>query len=80
MKKTIAIFLGLGLLTAWNAPAFPQEQQSDDPIALERKQKQRDNEELDKRYKATLQKTRKDGPAERIDPWANMRSNADPKK
>ncbi len=73
MKKTIAICIGLGILIAWNAPSFSQEARDDDPIILDQKEKQKEREEVDKRYKATLQKTRKEGPAERMDPWANMR-------
>ena len=75
MKKTIAVCLGLGLLTAWNAPSLAQGSRDDDPIIIDKKQQEKDREELDKRYKATLQKTRKEGPVERVDPWANMRSN-----
>jgi len=75
MKKTIAVCLGLSVLAAWNVPSFAQQSQDDDPIIMDKKQKDKDREELDKRYKATLQKTRKDGPVERVDPWANMRSN-----
>ena len=75
MKKTIAVCLGLSVLAAWSLPSFAQQSQDDDPIIMDKKQKDKDREELDKRYKATLQKTRKDGPVERVDPWANMRSN-----
>ena len=76
MKKIIAICLGLGLLFAWYAPAFAQEsKEADDPIVLDQKQRAKEREEVDQRYKSTLQKTRKDTPTERVDPWANMRSN-----
>ena len=73
MKKAIAICIGLSILIAWSVPSFAQESREDDPIILDQKEKQKEREEIDKRYKATLQKTRKEGPAERMDPWANMR-------
>jgi hypothetical protein len=41
--------------------------------------KKKDAEEIDKRYKSTLDQTSKDGPSGRIDPWANMRNSDDSK-
>ncbi len=72
MKRVIAATLGLAVLTAYSA-ALAQESREDDPIIVEQKEKAKEREALDKRYKATLEQTRKDGPVERVDPWANMR-------
>jgi len=74
MKKAFAVCIGLAVLAGWSAPALAQSRE-DDPLILEQKAKQKENEELDKRYKSTLQKTRKEMPNERVDPWANMRAN-----
>ena len=52
--------------------AFAQAR-DDDPIVMEQKQKKKDREDIDKTYKATLDRTRGSAPAVRVDPWANMR-------
>jgi len=82
MKRVIVATVGLAFLTALVGPAFAQPADENDPMVLDQKEKKKELEEIDKRYKATLQKTRKDGPSERIDPWANMRSggNANAKR
>jgi hypothetical protein len=42
-------------------------------------QRRKDDALIDKQYKATLQRTRKDEAATRSDPWATMRGADDPK-
>lgn len=79
MKRMIAATVGLAFLTVLTGVAFAQELKEDDPIIIEQKEKRKEAEDTDKRYKATLQKTRKDTPAERIDPWSNMRGADDSK-
>ena len=79
MKRLIAATVGVAFLTALIGAASAQPSNEDDPIIMEQKEKKKEAEELDKRYKSTLEKTRKDTPAERIDPWSNMRGANDPK-
>jgi len=75
--------LGIGaiLLAMLAGPAFAQQPSMDskDPAVLDREQKQKDREEIDKRYKSTLEKTRQDTTATRADPWSNMRGVDDSK-
>ncbi len=79
MKRIVAVTIGLAFLTVLTGSAFAQPANEDDPIIQEQKRKKKDAEEIDKRYKSTLDQTSKDGPSGRIDPWANMR-NADGSK
>lgn len=79
MKKVIAATIGLAFLTALSGAAFAQASNEDDPIIMDQKRKKKDAEELDKRYKSTLEKTRGDAPVQRIDPWSNMRGAEDSK-
>jgi hypothetical protein len=74
MKRVIAATIGLAFLTALSGAAFAQPANEDDPIVMDKKQKKKDAEEIDKRYKATLEKTRNDA-AGRLDPWSNMRGS-----
>jgi hypothetical protein len=76
MKRLLAATVVLASLTG---VAFAQEGKDDDPIVIEQKQKKKDAEEVDKRYKSTLDKTRKDATGGRIDPWSNMRGADDSK-
>ena len=79
MKRMIAATVGLAFLTALSGAAFAQPSNEDDPIMLDVKRKQKDQEEVDKRYKSTLQQTRGGAPAAPIDPWSNMRGADAPK-
>ncbi len=76
MKIMIAATVVLAALTGI---AFAQGSKDDDPIMMEQKQKKVDAEEIDKKYKSTLDKTRKDTAATRADPWSNMRGADDSK-
>lgn len=76
MKIMIAATVVLAALTGI---AFAQGSKDDDPIIMEQKQKKKDAEEIDKNYKSTLDKTRKDTAATRTDPWSNMRGADDSK-
>ncbi len=75
--------LGIGaiLLAMLAGPAFAQQQSADDkdPAALEREDKQKEAEAIDKRYKSTLDKTRQNATTNRADPWSNMRGADDSK-
>ena len=75
--------LGLGaiLLAMLAGPAFAQQPSMDtkDPAIADQEQKKKDREEVDKRYKSTLEKTRQETTATRADPWSNMRGTVDSK-
>ena len=76
MKKALICAIGIAFLTVVSGAAFAQEQkQDDDPIVMEQKRKQKEAEEIDKRYKSTLEKTRGSAPAAPMDPWSNMRGD-----
>jgi len=80
MKRVIAATVGLAFLTALCGAAFAQQDQDkDDPLVIEQKEKKKTAEEVDKRYKATLDRTRSNTPAAAVDPWSNMRGSDDSK-
>jgi hypothetical protein len=79
MKRMIAATVGLAFLTALSGVAFAQPSNDDDPIMQDVKRKQKEREEIDKRYKSTLEQTRGGAPAAQIDPWSNMRGADTPK-
>lgn len=80
MKKLIVATVGVAFLIAASGMAFAQQDQDDDPIVAEQKQKKKDAEEVDKRYKSTLEKTRSGTPAAPLDPWSNMRGSDNSKQ
>ena len=75
--------LGIGaiLLAMLAGPALAQQPSMDskDPAILDQEQKVKDREEVDKRYKSTLEKTRQNTPTVRSDPWSNIRGADDSK-
>ena len=73
--------IGAILLAMLAGPALAQQPSMDskDPAILEREQKRKDSEEVDKRYKATMERTRQNTTAPRADPWSNMRGADDSK-
>jgi hypothetical protein len=51
-----------------------------DPMILDQEQKKKDAEEVDRRYKSTLDRTNRNTPENRpADPWSNMRGSDDSK-
>ena len=71
--------VALVLLVAFAGPVFAQPSQEDDPIIMEQKQKKKEADELDKRYKSTLKNTDQTVAPARSDPWQNMRGADDSK-
>ena len=73
--------LGIGaiLLAMLAGPAFAQQAKEKSPMALEEEQRQRDRVEVDKRYKATMEKTQQNTTTTRVDPWSNIRGADDSK-
>ena len=75
--------LGIGaiLLAMLAGPAFAQQPSMDnkDPAANDQRQKLKDRDEIDKQYRATMEKTRQETTTTRADPWSNMRGADDSK-
>ena len=73
--------IGAILLAMLVGPAFAQQPSMDskDPAILDQEQKKKDSEEVDKRYKSTLDKTRQETAPVRADPWSKMRGADDSK-
>jgi len=78
MKRTIASLFALLLLFVGVAPVFAQAI-SDDPAVLDREQKKKDREALDKQYNTTIKNTDQASAPVRVDPWAKMRGSDDAK-
>ena len=76
MKRMIAATVVFAALTGM---AFAQASKDSDPIMMDQKQRKVDAEEIDKKYKSTLEKTRNDTATTRADPWSNMRGPDDSK-
>ncbi len=55
-------------------PVYAQVKKEATPMQLEEEQKKRDAEAIDRQYKSTLDRTRKETTETRAnDPWSNMR-------
>ena len=60
--------------------AGPAYAQKGNPLKIDEDQRRKDDEEIDRQYKSTLQKTRKDAAETRpVDPWQNIRGAEEPK-
>jgi len=70
--KRIAI--GLVLLAALAVPVHAEQKEEDNLLLQQWKNKQKDNAEIEKQYKRTLQRVdQQPAAATTNDPWANMR-------
>jgi len=68
------------VLAALTGAAFAQRmKKDDDPAVMEHRQKKMDAEAIDREYKSTLDRTRKEATEVRVDPWSNMRGPGDSK-
>jgi hypothetical protein len=80
-EKIVAAFCALSLLTALSVPVSAQPSRDDDPIIMEMKEKKKQAEETERRYRATLKNTGGDKTTPvRDDPWQNMRGSDNSKK
>ena len=78
MKRLI---IATALLAVVAAPAFAQGRKPASEMTGEEKANARANEAVDKQYRSTLERTRKDATEVPMDPWANMRGTPEqPKK
>ena len=69
MKKIAVTAFMLGILTA---PAFAQGKESE-PLEILDRDKKMQAEALDRQYKKMMDRNRKEGDAQKSDPWSNMR-------
>ena len=61
-------------------PVNAQGKKDPNPLKVEEDQRRKDGEEIDRQYKSTLQRTRKDATETRaVDPWQSMRGTDDSK-
>lgn len=66
--------IGLALFAAfWAAPSYAQ-QKPVSALSDDEKVAKSVADEIDRQYRATLNKTAKEGTEVRVDPWSNMRS------
>jgi len=60
-------------------PVYAQKK-GENPLKIDEDLRRKDDEEIDRQYKSTLQKTRKDAAETRpVDPWQNIRGAEEPK-
>jgi hypothetical protein len=68
------VVIGLAFLAAWAGPSFAQ-QKPDSALSDDEKVTKSVADAVDRQYKATLERTRKEAKETRVDPWSNMRSS-----
>jgi hypothetical protein len=73
-----ALILGVMLTGCFVRPVYAAEKETNE-LKLDEEQRRKDDEGVDKQYKATLKRTNKETTATRSDPWMNMRGAEDPK-
>jgi hypothetical protein len=80
MRVLRALFLGAALAISLIGGVYAAEEE-DEPNGLKKElmERRKDDAAIDRQYKATLQRTRKDSAATPSDPWANMRGADDSK-
>jgi hypothetical protein len=76
MKKLIVSAILLGIL---GGPVFAQKKDQE-PLEIIEQEKKQQAEALDKQYKRTMDRTRKESDTPRNDPWATMRAPSDGKR
>jgi hypothetical protein len=88
MKKIAIVTIAAATLALLSAPAGAQQRgenanilgEKADKAQLEAQEKRRNQEELDRAYKSSLQRTGGGGAPVTLDPWANARAPSPPKK
>jgi hypothetical protein len=81
-KNRVAVMTSLrvlivGAVLAAAMAGIANAQVKDNPLKLDEIQRRKDDVAVDKQYKATLERTRKEAPETRSDPWQNMRGGDD---
>jgi len=68
------LMIGLAILAAFAGPSFAQ-QKPDSALSDDEKVTKSVADAVDRQYKATLERTRKEAKETRVDPWSNMRGS-----
>jgi hypothetical protein len=79
MRVLKALFLGTAMAASLVGMAYAEEEEEKNGLKQELVERRKDDAAIDKQYKATLQRTRKDIVVAPSDPWANMRGAEDSK-
>ncbi len=79
MRKLTISAIVLALLAGPALAQQPRQQQGNPSQQAEEEAKSKNADAIDRQYKATLDRTRKDVAPVRTDPWSNMRSADDGK-
>jgi hypothetical protein len=81
MRVLRAFIVGLAMAVSVANTAYAADDDDNEPNDLKKElnQRRKDDAAVDRQYKATLQRTRKDEAVTRSDPWANMRGSDDSK-
>jgi len=79
MRVLRALFLGAALAASLAGSAYAEEEEEKNDLKKELMERRKDDAAIDKQYKATLQRTRKDAVVAPSDPWATMRGADDSK-
>jgi hypothetical protein len=66
--------IGLAILAAFAGPSYAQ-QKPDSALSDDEKVTKSVADAVDRQYKATLERTRKEAKETRVDPWSNMRGS-----
>jgi len=68
------LMIGLAILAAFAGPSYAQ-QKPDSALSDDEKVTKSVADAVDRQYKATLERTRKEAKETRVDPWSNMRGS-----
>ena len=68
------LMIGLALLASSAVPSFAQ-QKPYNALSADEKVERATADAVDRQYKATLDRTRKEAKEVRVDPWSNMRGS-----
>jgi ribulose kinase len=79
MRVLRALFLGAAISASLAGGVYAEEEEEKNDLKKELMERRKDDAAIDRQYKATLQRTRKDSAAAPSDPWANMRGADDSK-
>ena len=80
MRVLRALFLGAAIAASFAGGVYAAEEEEEtNGLKKELMDRRKDDAAIDKQYKATLQRTRKDAVVAPSDPWANMRGADDSK-
>jgi hypothetical protein len=80
MRVLRALFLGAAMVASLVGGAYAEDEPEEtNDLKKELMERRKDDAAIDKQYKATMQRTRKDTVVAPSDPWSNMRGADDSK-